>query len=285
MRKYTSPAQKVEMYSEKYNLEKTEVHRILSEYEDLLTLDELKIKYDNPNIGQLPEWLTDEELDKMIWKTIKSYWSAIFDYNTTREDLYMDLQIYIRLKIKLYSNHAAIKTALVKRMLKLAKQDYPIRNKHVVKSIDDCVNVDNDSSSLVIGNLYFDEKDDYEDTVFLTGIRSIKDKSIRNLLIITGYLICNITSLKKDYLEILREYDENIQNNIKHLEYLTDTSELALITSTKRRRKLKIEDIIKALNLYNDKNTKSYPRQKMLQTMDTLKEYLQESELFDALLK
>ena len=55
MRKYTSKKQKTKMYAEKYNMEEEEVNRILSEYEDLLTLDELKIRYDNPNIGILPD--------------------------------------------------------------------------------------------------------------------------------------------------------------------------------------------------------------------------------------
>ncbi len=50
MRKYTSKAQKTIMYAQKYNIKEEEVKRILSEYEDLLTLEELKIKYDNPNI-------------------------------------------------------------------------------------------------------------------------------------------------------------------------------------------------------------------------------------------
>ena len=60
MRKYTSKSQKIDLYSAKYNISKEEVNRILSEHEDVLTLEELKIKYDNPDIGKLPEWLSEE---------------------------------------------------------------------------------------------------------------------------------------------------------------------------------------------------------------------------------
>ena len=46
MYNYTSKTQKIVKYSEKYNLSEERISYILNTHEDLLTLDELKIKYD-----------------------------------------------------------------------------------------------------------------------------------------------------------------------------------------------------------------------------------------------
>ena len=44
MRKYTSKSQKIDLYSAKYNISKEEVKRMLSEHEDVLTLEELNLE-------------------------------------------------------------------------------------------------------------------------------------------------------------------------------------------------------------------------------------------------
>ena len=71
MRNYTSPREKVEKYSIKFNLPKEEVKRILSTSDSDLTKQEMLVKYNNENIGKLPDWITEEELCKMISKTTR----------------------------------------------------------------------------------------------------------------------------------------------------------------------------------------------------------------------
>ena len=129
MKKYTSKTQKVDMYSEKYGLSKEEVGFILSEHEDVLTLEQLKIKYDNPNIGKLPEWLSEQELDNMIWKTIHQCWSPIFEQRLSKQEMYSEHQEYIRKKIALFENHNHIKGALMNRMITLS-QEYTRKSKY-----------------------------------------------------------------------------------------------------------------------------------------------------------
>ena len=73
MRNYTSPKEKVENYSIKFNLPKEEVKRILSTQDAELTKEELKVKYNNENIGKIPYWISEEELCKIISKTARRY--------------------------------------------------------------------------------------------------------------------------------------------------------------------------------------------------------------------
>ena len=146
MKKYTSKTDKIAMYSKKYNMKEEDVYRILTEHEDVLTLDELKIKYDNPNIGKLPEWLSEEELSNMIWNTIHHYWSQIFEQKMSKEELFSEHQEYIRKKIGLYENHHHIKAALVKRMITLANE-YTRKGKYYLGSTDEVF--DSDSNGTV----------------------------------------------------------------------------------------------------------------------------------------
>ena len=189
MRKYTSRSQKIEIYSEKYDLSKEEVKRILTEHEDLLTFEELKIRYDNPDLGKLPNWLEEEALFKMIWKTIKDYWSELFAQRLTMEELFSELYEYILKKVYMYENFNHLKVALVNRMKSLA-QEYTRRGKYFIGSTDETYDSNNSNSVM-----YKFESPVYDDTIiddnfFINKIRTFKDEQIKNLLILCGYLVC-----------------------------------------------------------------------------------------------
>ena len=276
MKKYTSKSQKIDLYSEKYNLPKEEVNRILSEHEDLLTFEELKIKYDDPNIGQLPEWLEEDELDKMIWKTIHVYWSVLFEINGTKEELYMDLQEYIRKKIKLFENHNHVKSALVKRMITLAQQ-MSRHGKYFLGSLDEPIGKDTDTTIRYKYEPSVNDNFAIEDDLFLDRLRSIKNKSVRDLLIITGYLVCNIDSLRKDYIELLREYNTDIKNNILKLEQIIerndqiDQSRIEGNKSYQKKKNIGIKDVIEALKL----NIWDYKTENTTTTLNEIRYYIE----------
>lgn len=251
MKKYTSKTDKVAMYSKKYNMKEEDVYRILTEHEDVLTLDELKIKYDNPNIGKLPEWLSEEELSNMIWNTIHHYWSQIFEQRMSKEELFSEHQEYIRKKIGLYENHHHIKAALVKRMMTLANE-YTRKGKYYLGSTDEVFDSDNQGAVRYKYEIPVSQDTEIENSMLLNKIRGVKNKEVRNLLILTGYLICNIDDLRKDYLELLRSYDKDIQHNIKELEAVVlrndqiDRDRIDQIKVKEKRKNLKITDLIKA---------------------------------------
>lgn len=276
MRKYTSKSQKIDLYSAKYNISKEEVNRILSEHEDVLTLEELKIKYDNPDIGKLPEWLSEETLDLMIWKTVHQYWSPLFQQRMTKEELYSEHQEYIRKKINLFENVHHVKAALVKRMLFLV-DEYTRKGKYFLGSTDEQLPADNLYGSVRYKyELPVEDTKNIESDLFIEQIRNIKNKSIKSLLIITGYLLCDITEFRKDYIEILRSSDEEVKMNLQKLEEtLEHNEELDLmkysnIVVTERKKSINIKDIIKALRL----NIIDNKKEKVDNTLEEVRYYL-----------
>lgn len=276
MRKYTSKSQKIDLYSAKYNISKEEVNRILSEHEDVLTLEELKIKYDNPDIGKLPEWLSEETLDLMIWKTVHQYWSPLFQQRMTKEELYSEHQEYIRKKINLFENVHHVKAALVKRMLFLV-DEYTRKGKYFLGSTDEQLPADNLYGSVRYKyELPIEDTKNIESDLFIEQIRNIKNKSIKSLLIITGYLLCDITEFRKDYIEILRSSDEEVKMNLQKLEEtLEHNEELDLmkysnIVVNERKKSINIKDIIKALRL----NIIDNKREKVDNTLEEIRYYL-----------
>ena len=278
MKKYTSKTQKVDMYSEKYGLSKEEVDFILSEHEDVLTLEQLKIKYDNPNIGKLPEWLSEQELDNMIWKTIHQCWSPIFEQRLSKQEMYSEHQEYIRKKIALFENHNHIKGALMNRMITLS-QEYTRKSKYFVGSTDEVLEADNlNGVARYKFELPVSDEATLEDHYFLENIRSVKDKSVRNLLIITGYLLCDIVELRKDYIDILRNCDDqDIINNITTLEETIKTNDIIEqkrydnIKTKERKKSINIKDIIVALKM----NIIDNKKEKADNTLEEVKYYLQ----------
>ncbi len=276
MRKYTSKSQKIDLYSAKYNISKEEVNRILSEHEDVLTLEELKIKYDNPDIGKLPEWLSEETLDLMIWKTVHQYWSPLFQQRMTKEELYSEHQEYIRKKINLFENVHHVKAALVKRMLFLV-DEYTRKGKYFLGSTDEQLPADNLYGSVRYRyELPIEDTKNIESDLFIEQIRNIKNKSIKSLLIITGYLLCDITEFRKDYIEILRSSDEEVKMNLQKLEEtLEHNEELDLMkysntVVTERKKSINIKDIIKALRL----NIIDNKKEKVDNTLEEIRYYL-----------
>ena len=115
----TTRKKKIENLVNKYNISAEHAQYVICTDEDLLSLNDLRLKYDNPDIGKLPEWLSEEDLSLMIWKTIqqtKSKDPTLFEY-ITDEDLYQDIQIRIRKKSNKIKNFKYLKAMISKWIL------------------------------------------------------------------------------------------------------------------------------------------------------------------------
>lgn len=254
MRNYTSKSQKIDLYSEKYGLPKEEINRILSEHEDLLTLEELKIKYDNPAMGVFPAWLKYEDLENMIWKTIHSMWSITLQYMyESKDELFNDLYLYTCIKSNLWLNHNHLKGSLVFRVQTLI-DNHLRKAKYWKGSIDEKKSEDDDEVRYRY-DPYIAFEDTEEATAFnlIEKINSVKDESIRNILIITGYLICNIDSLRGEYLKLLNKCNASVKTSIKKLEqlqFMNDELDRLKIENNPmpvRKERITVVDIAKAL--------------------------------------
>ena len=251
MKSYTSKTQKIELYSKKYNKTEEEIKRILSEHEDLLTFEELKIKYDNPNIGVLPDWLDEQSLHLMIWKTIHTNWNELLANNTTKEDLYMECQEYVRKKIALFKNFNHLKASLVMR-IRTVCDEYSRRSKYFIGSLDetyetnDCTTKYKYEPSTYDSIVYRNNENDRE---LVLKIKSLKNKSAQQILIIIGYLICGIDALRYEYLQLLRNCDPEIKDSIELIEQKLLEKDLNNNTKLNLKVNNYLVDIVKALKL------------------------------------
>lgn len=104
MRKYTSKSDKVKMYSEKYGKTKEEVYRILTEDDCMLTLDELKIKYDDEYLEIWPDWIDPSQYDLIIWNSVHQMYDYRYSWWISEEDLHQDLWLWLRFRINQFNS-------------------------------------------------------------------------------------------------------------------------------------------------------------------------------------
>lgn len=253
MKKYTSKTMKVDLYSQKYNLSKEYVKDILSKDECLLTLEELKIKYDCPDLGKLPDWLTEDELSKIIWKTIHEKYDSKYSYWISKEELYSYFQEFIRLRLHLFNSPKHIKTAIVNRFVWLLRQ-------HLGRGSYFCMELDKpvpgvEDKNLTYGSL-IPNKDTYtNDKILLDNILSIKDNNIKQLLIVIGYLVCDISFLHDYFIDVMNNADNNLKNNLQQLyDRMEKNISIELIknsgiTIKHKRKSITIQDICNSFNI------------------------------------
>ena len=65
-----------------------------------------------------------------------------------------------------------------------------------------------------VNHIYFDNEMSETELEIVQSIRKLKNKRIKDLLIVSGYLLAKIDGLKKDYYDLLDELDETTYNNI-----------------------------------------------------------------------
>lgn len=221
MYNYTSKTQKIVKYSEKYNLSEERISYILNTHEDLLTLNELKIKYDNPNIGVFPEWLDFESLDSMIWKSIHQCWGPILEIEyQDKNDLYNDLYIYLCKKSNLIKNFCYAKGMIVQRILTII-DTFKRRYKYMEGSLDEVNDFDLNKSNNARQKIQLQDtviSNSEQNHQLVESINDIKDVRLRSLLVVTGYLICNIAELRSSYLDLLKNCDDSIKKDLIELE-------------------------------------------------------------------
>lgn len=258
MRNYTSKSQKVEMYSEKYNLPREEVNRILSEHEANLTFDELKIKYDNTQLGKLPQWLVDEGGYEALQEYIETGVKSKFDFRwatwTNVEDLTSYMWEFILKRIHTYNSGSHIITAIKNRMVWLWRQNFG-RGSYFGMSLQDSYGRNDEGNPCTYGDI-MEAPRDTETLDLMDLINSVYDEATRGLLIIVGYLN-GIKQLEPYYNEVVNGQNPEVQAQLAEYlkQYIRKQDELILEDKHKQKqqeqedkkfRKITLKDIIKA---------------------------------------
>lgn len=260
MRKYTSKKMKVEMYSKKYNLPEDYVRYILTENECMLTFDELKIKYDCPTLGKMPDWFSEEELDKIIWKSIHETYDARFSYWTTKEELYSTMQEFIRKKFHLFETPAHIKVAIKNRLIWLLREHLG-RSSYIEVELDKPITVKNEADdTLTYYNMIHKELEDEQNIKLKDNIMSVRDKQIRELLIVTGYLLCDLSYLEKEFNDIINNCSQITKINLLKLQQVVENNKQIeferncnTVTKKQKRKRLTINNVVQAMGITGDR--------------------------------
>ena len=201
---------------EKYGLEEKYAMYIAKTDNVLLNIQELRYKYDNANIGKnYPDWLTPEEHLKMCYSVVHNFYNSSFYFYNSFEDIAYDLFIETSLHLNICDNKSYLYNMIVckvKTIIRDTMQEfkcyyttYDWEDDFVTYSDED---VENDYKCIK----YNACSDNITDGIELAmTIQSIKDESIRGILLLCGYFIANIEEL----LEPLIEFYNNTSSRIK----------------------------------------------------------------------
>lgn len=119
----------VEKCEQKYGLAEDDALRIVKADVNDLTLDELRIRYDNPDIGRdLPKWITSENLLNMCYKTAYEIIGVAVNRRGSNDmgyivpDVAHSLYVYALYKMNRFDNFGILKKALCDRCKDLLRR-------------------------------------------------------------------------------------------------------------------------------------------------------------------
>ena len=237
----------------KYGLSEDEAIRIIKSDDVILTIEELRIKYDYPELGiKYPDWLTPLEHRKMCSTTVRNMFNANFAKFTTPEDMAGDLYILTVVKLNQMKNHNMLKDFIVKQALNMYRNYNVRQNYWATRTLDDTVQ---DNVGLVNYDRLEYRDTEAEELQCLSAVMSIKNREIRELLILVGFIIGGISKFENKFYEIIYNSDlidrDKLLVLLEKLE-LNDEADINRADgkkSTIRKRKVTICDIIKVMKL------------------------------------
>lgn len=239
--------EKLEMYVSK-GLTKEEAEELIAyNCEEILSIEQLRVKFNYPEMGKgYPNWITPEEHMKICFKTAKEQYSTekFGELGTeTVQDLAVKLYIYSAIRLNKISSPANLKTALI-NICKNYKRQNAKRKKMWSESLDTPVPTKLTSTEEQFTKYDFlstnEDVTDSEKEV-VDCIRSIKNKEVRDVLVIAGYLLANINGLYTDYRYVLDTCNETIKQNLLQLAESVFSNE-----ENEKKHKIDFNSIIKA---------------------------------------
>lgn len=212
--------EKIRLYMSKGLTEEEAQQLIDYNCEEILTLDQLRIKFNDENIGKgYPDWLTPTEHLKMCYKTVKDeYKHSEYDIDEP-EDLSIQLYIASYIRLNKFNSPQSLKISLI-NMCKNSRRKSAIRYKYWGCSLDMPIYMNSkndDMEQTHLDNVKFNSELEDSELEIADCIRNIKQKQIRQVLIITGYLLANISVLYDDYIDVLDSCDIETQDRLLDL--------------------------------------------------------------------
>lgn len=191
----------------KYGLDEEEATRIVKESDDLLNIDELRMKYDYPELGiKYPEWLTPIEHYKMCCATVKSMYNSNYASICTPEEMASILYVKSSVKLKQIHTFQHLKVGLVTIAMNLYRDNSRRQKYWSDKTLD--TEMETKDGSVMTGYDVIVAKDKEDDEMkCLLAVKSIKNREVREILILCGFIIGGLESFRNDFIDIVSNSD------------------------------------------------------------------------------
>ena len=206
------------------------------------------------------------------------------------QELFNELYLYVLCTSNLQKNYVFLKTSLVNHT-KYILQYRINRYKHQCGSVNEKIdytkyggetNKEELLATITENNIQtfqqeVDEDYEQDNIELLITLDTIKNKDVYNILVVAGYLMANISCLRPKYLQLLKTADRKVYDKLIKLQQRVEPEE----EQNKRLRKINIKEVIKALQIdFNENKSKLSSSQKVNNTLEELKYYLQECNIF-----
>ena len=276
---------KIKKLMDNYNISEEKANYLIYTDDLYLTIDDLKIKYDNLDMGKLPEWLSEQELYDIIWKTIKQCQNYILLKYATAEDLYQELQLLVRIKSNKIKSFGYLKIMLKNYLLNMVATNNS-NDTYVTFDLDEPImyNDADDNMGTNADKIEYNRDNKFDDESIVEKIVDVSDSRLRLFLIVVGYLLCRINSLKFLYEDVINSSSETVVNNLKSIEQqIYRNEELSykegVNPKIERKRIINARTIINALELFIDDSGKRVKKVNPTTVLDDFRYYIKNTNL------
>lgn len=198
---------RIETCINKYGLSEEEATRIVKESDDLLNIEELRMKYDYPELGiKYPEWLTPIEHYKMCCATVKSMYNSNYASICTPEEMASILYVKSSVKLKQIHTFQHLKVGLVTIAMNLYRDNSRRQKYWSDKTLDTELETKDGSVMTGYDVIVSRDKED-EEMKCLLSVKSIKNREVREILILCGFIIGGLESFRNDFIDIVSNSD------------------------------------------------------------------------------
>ena len=201
---------------EKYGLSRDDATRIATTDNEILTLDDLRYKYDDVCIGKdYPDWITPEEHLKMCYAVVWSRYNKGFFWYNSCDDVAHDLFVYSLLHINKYSNKFQLNGLLLCRLKNLIRDYARTFNSHIMMSDLEGEYEDDICSNKSPMSMCAYIRDDKDMAELVDTVLSIRNEKIKGILILCGYFVADI----QEFLPLLVDYYNSSAQRVKDKVY------------------------------------------------------------------
>lgn len=238
----------------KYGLSVEDATRIVKESDDLLNIEELRMKYDYPDLGvAYPEWLTPIEHYKMCCATVKSMYNSNYASICTPEEMASILYVKSSVKLKQIHTFQHLKVGLVTIAMNLYRDNYRRQKYWSDKTLDTELET-SDGSVMTCYDTIESRDKDKEERDCLIAVKSIKNREVREILILCGYIIGGLETFRADFMDIIsnselinRDAMIELLEKIRHNED-ADVNKYEDKTSRPKKYRINFKAILKCVN-------------------------------------